>query len=110
MPQFAILIYERETPNGMADMPPEVMEAHGNVEGLVKESGGSVVAGFATEQTKLARSIRGEDVTTGAFHADNKQHLSGFFVVEARDIDHAVEIGKFVPIMDGGVEVRPLLG
>lgn len=28
MPQYAILIYEKETPGGVADIPPDVMEAN----------------------------------------------------------------------------------
>jgi hypothetical protein len=31
-------------------------------------------------------------------------------VIEARDLDHALELAKLVPIVRGGVEVRPLLG
>jgi hypothetical protein len=109
MSQFAILIFERELPGGMADMPPEVLEAHGQVEGKVKASGGSIVHAHATQPSNTAKAVRGPDVTDGPFAA-GEQTLSGFFVVEARDIDHAVEIAGFVPIMDGGVEVRPLLG
>jgi hypothetical protein len=30
--------------------------------------------------------------------------------MEARDLDHALELARLTPIMDGGVEVRPLLG
>jgi hypothetical protein len=30
-------------------------------------------------------------------------------VLEARDLDHALEIAKACPIADGGVEIRPLL-
>ncbi len=32
------------------------------------------------------------------------------FVIEARDLDHAIALARLTPIMDGGVEVRPLLG
>ena len=32
------------------------------------------------------------------------------FVIEARDLDHALALAKLTPIVDGGVEVRPLLG
>jgi len=31
-------------------------------------------------------------------------------VIEARDLDHALALAKLVPIVRGGVEVRPLLG
>ena len=32
------------------------------------------------------------------------------FVIEARDLDHALELAKMTPIVEGGVEVRPLIG
>jgi hypothetical protein len=31
-------------------------------------------------------------------------------VIEARDLDHAIALAKLTPVMDGGVEVRPLIG
>jgi hypothetical protein len=31
-------------------------------------------------------------------------------VIEARDLDHAIALAKLTPVVDGGVEVRPLLG
>jgi hypothetical protein len=32
------------------------------------------------------------------------------FAIEARDLDHALALAKLTPIVDGGVEVRPLIG
>lgn len=109
MPHYAILIYERETPGGMADLPPEVLAAHGRVEALITASGGTLIAGYATEPDSMTRSRRGPVVTDGPF-VTGEQAMAGFLVVEARDLGHAVEIGGFVPVLDGGVEVRPLLG
>jgi hypothetical protein len=106
MPQFAVLIYEKDIP--FEDIPPDVLEAHGAVEGKIQGIGGEIVGGYAAQPSSEARSVRGDSVTEGPFH-EVTQQLTGFFVVEARDVDHAVEMAKFVPIMDGGVEVRPLL-
>jgi hypothetical protein len=108
MAQYAILLFERETPNGAADIPPEIMEAHGQVPAKVEASGGKLLHGWATQPTTTSTSIRGDVVTDGPF-IESKEALAGFFVVEARDLDHALAIGKMVPIVDGGVEVRPLL-
>ncbi len=102
MPQFAVLLFE-----GASELPPEVLEAHMKVQERIEEIGGQLLSGFAVLPPDTARSIRGDDVTPGAFIAGD-QPLGGFFIIEARDIDHAVEMGKFVPVIDGGVEVRPL--
>jgi hypothetical protein len=109
MAQYAVLIFERETPGGVADIPPEVMEAHGQLPERIAEQGGRVVAGLALEPTGTATAIRGDLVTDGPF-IETKEALAGVFVIEARDLDHALALAKLTPIVDGGVEVRPLIG
>jgi hypothetical protein len=109
MTQYAVLMYERETPGGVADIPPDVMEAHGNLPKRIAEHGGREVGGLAFEPTSTSTTIRGGLVTDGPF-IETKEALAGIFVIEARDLDHAIELAKMTPIMDGGVEVRPLLG
>jgi hypothetical protein len=109
MAQYAVLIFERETPGGVADIPREVMEAHGQLPERIAEQGGRVVAGLALEPTGTATAIRGDLVTDGPF-IETKEALAGVFVIEARDLDHALALAKLTPIVDGGVEVRPLIG
>ena len=109
MAQYAVLIYERETPNGVADIPPEVMQAHIELPERIKELGGTEVGGLAFEPTTTSTSIRGDLVTDGPF-IETKEALAGLFVIEARDLDHAIAIAKLTPIVSGGVEVRPLQG
>ncbi|MGI8334554.1 YciI family protein [Actinomadura scrupuli] len=109
MAQYAVLIFERETPGGVAEIPPEIMEAHGRLPGRIAEQGGRIVAGIALEQTATATAIRGGLVTDGPF-IETKEALAGVFVIEARDLDHALALARLTPIVDGGVEVRPLIG
>ena len=109
MAQYAVMIFERETPGGVEDIPPEVLEAHGRLPDRMAEAGGRVVAGLALEPTGTATSIRDDLITDGPF-IESKEALAGVFVIEARDLDHALELARMTPIMDGGVEVRPLLG
>src|SRR5918995_4052720 len=106
MPQYAVMIFENVSPERL---PPDVMEAHGALPGKVAEAGGRVVAGLALQDPGTATSIRGTQVTDGPF-AESKEVLGGIFVLEARDLDHALTLAKMTPIVDGGVEVRPLLG
>jgi hypothetical protein len=57
------------------------------------------------------RVVRGEKrmVTDGPF-AESKDVVLGFMVIEARDIEQAVELSRGCPMLDGGgsVEVRPV--
>jgi len=106
MPQYAVMIFERVPPE---ELPPEVMEAHGALPARMAEAGGRVVAGLALEDASTATSIRGDVLTDGPF-IETKEVLGGVFVIEARNLDHALELAKMTPIVDGGVEVRPLIG
>ena len=49
-------------------------------------------------------------VTDGPF-AEAKDVIGGYTLVEARDLEQAVELSKGCPIfeLDGGVEVRPIM-
>jgi hypothetical protein len=106
MPQYAVLIFERKTPD---ELPQEVMAAHGALPGRVAEAGGRILAGIALEPPETATSVRGDLVTDGPF-IETKEVLAGVFVLEARDLDHALALAAMTPIVDGGVEVRPLIG
>ncbi|GAA4707317.1 YciI family protein [Phytohabitans rumicis] len=106
MTQYAVLIYERVAPE---DLPPEIMAAHEQLPQRISELGAREVAGLALLPPETATSIRGDLVTDGPF-IETKEVLAGIFVVEARDLDQALAIAKMTPIVNGGVEVRPLLG
>ncbi len=110
MTQYAILIYENEA--SYVNPSPEVwqtaMEAHGRFAGQVGERGGKLLGGEALQTTATATSIRGDVITDGPF-AETKEALGGFYLIEARDLDHALEIAKLCPAPYGGVEVRPIL-
>lgn len=105
MPQFAVLVYEKAI--AFEDIPPEVLEGHEQVPEKVEGAGGKFVTGYAIAPASDAKTVRGDDVAAGPFHEADQQ-LAGFFIIEANDVDHAAELAKFVPIIDGGVEVRPL--
>jgi hypothetical protein len=106
MAQYAVLIYERVAAE---DLPPEVLDAHMQLPERIAELGGREVAGMALQPDETATAIRGGVVTDGPF-IETKEALAGVFVIEARDLDHAIALAKLTPIVDGGVEVRPLLG
>ncbi|GGO82808.1 YciI family protein [Nonomuraea cavernae] len=109
MPQYAVLIFERETPGGVADLPPEIMEAHDRLPDRIAEQGGRIIAGLALEPSATATAIRGDLITDGPF-IETKEALAGVFVIEASDLDHALALARLTPIVSGGVEVRPLIG
>jgi hypothetical protein len=107
MPQYAILLY---APADWAETPPEELEAHDRYVAQIEELGGTIVSGQALEPSSTATSLRGDVVTDGPF-VESKEVLGGFTLIEARDLDHALEIAKLSPATwRCGVEVRPVLG
>ena len=110
MTQYMISIYEREA--DYATMTPEgwqsVVDAHSAFTKAVADLGGTILGGEALQPTTTATSIRSGEVTDGPF-VESKEALAGYYVVEARDLDHALEIAKLTPAPFGAVEVRPVL-
>ena len=110
MAQYLILIYENE--DGYAEAAPEVfeevMQAHNRFAGQVEERGGKLLGGQALQPTSTATSIRGDVVTDGPF-AETKEALGGYYLIEAADLDQALDIAKLCPARFGGVEVRPIM-
>ncbi len=110
MPQYAILIYGDETVyKGMSpETRAELHAAHGAFAKSVAELGATISGGEALDYAETARSVRGDVVTDGPF-AETKEAFGGFYVVDARDLDHALEIARRCPAPGGGVEVRPVV-
>ena len=111
MTKYAILIYS--DPAVYETMSPEawgaLVDAHSTFTKAVFELGGSLAGGEALAPTTTATSIReGGTVTDGPF-VETKEGFGGFYIVEARDLDHVVEIAKLCPAPGGGVEVRPVV-
>ena len=109
MPQYAILIYEKELPGGVADIPPDVMAANAAAGEKIAAMGVTVLHDHGMQPAATARTIhRGGMVTDGPF-LETKEVIAGFFVIEAADLDQAIAVGRLLPIMAGAVEVRPLM-
>lgn len=111
MAKYAILIYEDQA--RYATMSPEawgaLVDAHSTFTKQVFELGGSLAGGEALAPTTTATTIKGAGTVTDGPFVETKEALGGFYVVEARDLDHAVEIAKLCPAPFGGVEVRPVV-
>jgi hypothetical protein len=110
MAEYLILIYEDENSYATAtpDVFQEVMEAHNRFAQQVGEKGGKLVAGNALQPTSTATTIRSDVVTDGPF-VETKEALGGYYLVEAADLDEAIELAKQVPVLKGGLEVRPIM-
>ena len=107
MAQYLVLIYENENDfaNAGPDAYDEVMKAHDR---FSKQWGDAIVGGNALQGGDTATTVRGDVVTDGVF-VESKEVLGGYYLIEAADLDRALEIGKSCPARFGGVEVRPIM-
>lgn len=112
MAEYLVLIYEDETAYADADQQvfDDVMEAH---QKFGTNNGAALRGGNALQPTSTATTIRPDasgtlTVTDGPF-VETKEALGGYYLIEAPDLDAAIEIAKQVPARFGGVEVRPIM-
>ena len=73
-----------------------------------------VIGGEQLQPVETATTVRvqgGQTLLTDGPFLDAKEHLGGYFLVEADELDAALEIAARIPAarMGGGVEVRPLV-
>jgi hypothetical protein len=79
-------------------------------EGL--RQGGHCLASEALQPVAIATTVRMRNgklsVTDGPF-AETKEQLAGFYLVEARDLNEAIQLASRIPpVRIGSVEVRPI--
>ena len=109
--QYALLIYDR--PGTYDELPDHEREAvFGEYFAISNES--SVVGGAQLQPVETATTVRvagGETLTTDGPFADTKEIFGGYFMVEADDIDAALELAARIPAarLGGSVEVRPVV-
>lgn len=106
--KYALLIYDDEvTFAGMSEAEQaEIYAEHGGL-GKTLSAKNALVAGeqlAATSTATTVRTTKGESVLTDGPFAELKEHLTGFYLVEAASLDEALGYAK---MLSGTVEVRP---
>jgi hypothetical protein len=112
--KYALLIYASEAVREQA--PPEmVKEVYELFARFSEEYGSKIVGGEELRPTSTATTVRieggpgGEVITSDGPFAETKEQLGGFFLVEAEDLDEAIEIAARMPGAPfGSIEVRPV--
>ena len=73
---------------------------------------GHCIASEALESVQTATTVRLRNgkvsITDGPF-AETKEQLAGFYMIEAKDLDEAIQLAaKIPPARVGSIEVRPI--
>ena len=73
---------------------------------------GHCIASEALQSVQTATTVRvrnGKMSITGGPFAETKEQLAGFYMIEARDLNEAIQIAsKIPPARVGSIEVRPI--
>ena len=111
--QYLLLIY---SPESHWDSVPElekkkIYQQYGELIGELQKSG-KFLGGHELQPTSSATTVRVRDgkkaITDGPF-AETKEHLGGYFLVEAKDLDEALSMAARIPSATAGsIEVRPV--
>ena len=111
--RYLLLIYTAESMAApSAEAVAAEIEAYNAYTREVR-SRGAYRAGEALHPTSSATTVRvrdGETLTTDGPYAETKEALGGFYLIDARDLDEAIELAAKIPsAVHGAIEVRPIL-
>ena len=111
--RYLALIYGEEA--GREETAPEEMQKMMDAyEAFGKEAAerGVLQSGEALEPTSSATTVRvrnGETLTTDGPFAETKEQLGGYYLLDCKDLDEAIEMAAKIPgSWHGSVEVRPI--
>jgi hypothetical protein len=112
--KYLCLIYDDEKKLGamsQAESDAFLGEYHAYTEGIRKS--GHMLHGEALKPVETATTIRvrnGKISTTDGPFAETKEQLGGFYLIEATDLNEAIQVAAKIPSARiGSVEVRPIM-
>jgi hypothetical protein len=109
--KYALLVYSK--PGSYESLPEdERAKVHSQYMAVSEQAG--MVGGAQLQPSETATAIRvndGETLTTDGPFADTKEVFGGFYMLEAADLDRAIEVASQIPAtwMGGSVEIRPVV-
>jgi len=111
--QYALLIYTEEYSEApSAEAQASEIDAY-NAFGAHVRSRGAMKAGEALHPTSSATTVRvrdGRTISTDGPFAETKEVLGGFYIVEAADLDEAIDYAARIPgAKTGSIEIRPIV-
>ena len=112
--QYLLLIYRNEAEQAKMDAAAgqQMRGDYGAFTQSIIQSG-NFKAGDALQPSTMATTVRvrdGKTLTTDGPFAETREQLGGYYLVEAKDLDAALEIAARIPgAKVGSIEVRPIL-
>jgi hypothetical protein len=112
--KYALLVYEDESNYGGDKSGAAIEGLVGKHMAFSQEMGAKRLGGQGLKPVTTATTVRtasGKKTVHDGPFAETKEQLGGFYLIEAANLDEAIEMAKKVPLMkDGSIEVRPVMG
>lgn len=110
--QYLLLIYEDE--KRWANMNKAAMNGElGEYRAFGDQFRSAIKGGNALQPTNTATTVRvrdGKRLTTDGPFAETKEQLGGFYLIDANNLDEAINIASKIPgARFGSIEVRPIM-
>jgi hypothetical protein len=112
--KYLCLIYENEAnwASASKEQGEAIMGEYVAFTEDIRKSG-HLLGGEALQPTQTATTVRvrnGKVSTTDGPFAETKEQLGGYYLVEAKDLNDAIQVAARIPgAKDGSVEVRPIM-
>jgi len=111
--RYILQIYSNSAPEQFATLSEEQQQAVLSEYFAISQAPG-VTGGDQLQPATTATTVRVEDgrtLTTDGPFAETKEALGGYYLLEADDLDAAIELAARIPAarMGGAIEVRPLV-
>jgi hypothetical protein len=112
--KYLCLIYdnEKEWVKFPKDVQDKYMGDYGAFTEGLKKSGKFVGANQLqpTQTATTVRSRNGKISTTDGPYAETKEQLGGYYLIEAKDLNDAIQVAARIPsAQSGSIEVRPIV-
>ncbi|MUL49708.1 hypothetical protein FZI85_29600 [Mycobacterium sp. CBMA293] len=107
--KYATLIFTKPGSHDV-DLTPDEQAAL-NAEYMALRNESRCVGGGHLQPVETATTVRGDGFITDGPYADTKEVFAGYFVIDAENLDEALEWAQRIPAvrLGGAVEVRPLV-
>ena len=113
--KYLCMIYSEESQ--LATLPKDQMDS------MIKEymaftedikRSGQYIGGNPLQPTQTATTVRvrqGKISTTDGPFAETKEQLGGYYLINAKDLNEAIQVAARIPgARSGSIEVRPIVG
>lgn len=112
--QYVCLVYlEESTFEGMTDDEKRKVDRDAIDHDRALAESGHLIRANALRAPETAVTVRvrnGRMSTTDGPFAETKEHLGGFVIIEARDMNEAIAVAARIPLATmGSIEVRPVM-